>query len=367
MRTLAPLAVFLLAACACGSGAVATTPTPSAVVSALPSPSPSADPTPLPSPSPSPSPTAIPKPPVITITSAGKSLACRLPVTWDIQVDDFTQLHKSGFITFPSGKLTADVAAPKTTMFYDRAYAKWLPVWRDSVSPDGRRYAYADGNPIAGDTKGKVHLVDVVTGRDTVLYSGAPVFYVIDFAAEGIYLSASGGEGYGRGLWLESTTGGTPRLINRSIIGPVLGHDVAWGIAFNAADPHPGPGGLEGPFNELTRVDLVTGSLSSFFYRPGTTIQPLGIDQNGRLLVAVMKEFGGPEEVWRVSSPTDTARIATFTSAPSPGMLAAIDSHGMWFLGGFMPFAVWLYVGGTFRTIATIQADGFAVAGGCIP
>ncbi len=304
---------------------------------------------------------------MITVTSAGKSLACRLPVVWDAQVDDFTTLHKSGFITFPSGKLTEDTAAPKTSSFYDRAYSKWLPVWRNDVSSDGRRYAYTDGNPISGDTKGKVHLVDLATGTDRVLYSGAPIFYVIDFAGEGIYLSASGGEGYGRGLWLESTAGGTPRLINRSVIDPVLGDGAAWGIAFNAADPHPGPGGLEGPYNELTRVDLVTGSSTSFFYRPGTTIEPFGIDQSGRLFVGVLKDWSGPEDVWRIASPTEASRITTFTSAVYPSELAAVDRYGMWFTGGYMPAAVWLYAGGTFHNLANVRADSFAVAGGCIP
>ena len=363
MRALAAVGAILLSACASSPSPVANV-TPTAVLSPSPDISPSPDPTPSPSPSPSPSPTPAPKPPAITITAAGKNLACRLPVIWEVQVDEYTRLHKSGFLTLPSGKLTEDPAAPLTSEFYDRAYSRWLPVWRNMVSTDGRRYAYTDGNPISGDTKGKVHVVDLRTGVDRVLYSGAPVFNVVDFAAEGIYLSASGGEGYGRGLWLEGTAGGTPRLINRSIIAPVVGDGVAWGIAFNAADPHPGPGGLEGPYNELTRVDLTTGSLSSFFYRPGTTIEPFGLDQNGHLLVAVLAKWEGPEEVWRITSPTDTTRITTFASGAFPLTLAAVDRHGIWFTGGF---AIWLLIGGTFRIIASVKADSFAVAGGCIP
>ena len=366
VAALAALGAILLSACGGNPGPVANV-TPAAAVSPPPTPSPSPDPIPSPSASPSPSPTPIPKP-VISITSAGKSLACRLPVTWEIQVDDYTRLHKSGFITFPTGKLTEDTSAPKMTMFYDRAYSKWLPAWRNDVSPDGRWYAYPEGNPISGATKGKLHLVDVATGTDRVLYSGAPIFSVVDFAAEGIYLTSSRGDAYGRGLWLESTTGGTPRLINRSIIRPVLGDGAAWGIAFNPADRHPVPGGLDGPYNELTRVDLVTGSLTSFFYRPGTNIDPIGVDQDGYLWVAVMTSFSGAEDIWRVTSPTNAARITTFSSLPSPSYLAAIDSHGVWFGGGYTPDEVWLYVGGTFRAVATVKSsDSFAVAGGCIP
>ena len=143
--------------------------------------------------------------------------------------------------------------------------------------------------------------------------------------------------------------------------------NIATSIAFNSADPHPGPGGLEGPYNELTRVSLVTGSLSTFFYRPGTTIQPFGIDQKGRLFVGVLKDWSGPEEVWGITSPTDAIRITTFGSAVSPSNLAAVDHYGLWFKGGFVPATVWLYEGGTFRSVATVTADSFEVAGGCIP
>src|SRR6185312_14822826 len=101
MRALAAVGVILLSACAASPRPVANL-TPTSVQSPSPQLSPSGDPTPSPSLSPSPTPTAVPKPPVITVTSAGKSLACRLPVVWDAQVDDFTTLHKSGFITFPS-------------------------------------------------------------------------------------------------------------------------------------------------------------------------------------------------------------------------------------------------------------------------
>src|SRR5690349_15783841 len=98
MRVLALVGAILLSACA-GSPAPVANVTPMAVQSPSPTVSTSPDPSPTPTASPSPSPAPVPNP-LITITAAGKSLACRLPVTWDVQVDDHTALHKSGFIAF---------------------------------------------------------------------------------------------------------------------------------------------------------------------------------------------------------------------------------------------------------------------------
>src|SRR5260370_12127525 len=123
--------------------------------------------------SPSPSPTTSPSP-------AGQALSCRLPVRWAAQ-DGF----KGGFLSFPDQVLTVD---PTASLFYDRAFAKWLPAMRTQVSPDGRRYAYAGETPnsYAGGT---LHVVDVPTGVDTIVYSGRTTYTVVDFAAAGIYFT----------------------------------------------------------------------------------------------------------------------------------------------------------------------------------
>ena len=363
MRLVALLAVFLVAACAGGSGAVTTSPTPSPVVSALPSPSPSAEPTP----SPSASPSVVP-PVKVTVAAAGKTLSCRLPVTWDIQVDDYTQLHKSGFLMFPTGKLAEDASAPKNAWFYDRPFSKWLPVGRTSVSPDGKRYAYIEGNAMSGDTKGKVHVVDVASGADKVLYSGSPIYGVVDFSAEGIYLTTAPGEVRGRGLWVLNPAGGTPRLITRSIEAPFVGGGAAWGFAFNAADPHPSLGGIEGPVNEVLRVDLATGASTVWLYRPGANLEALGFDQRGHPFIRAYYDQGKAAELWRLDSSAAPTRLSEPGGDTGPRAEAAVDRYGVWFTGGYNPpEVVWLYANGVFRAVATADALSFDVAGGCIP
>jgi len=353
MRSAVLLVVVALVACSGGSTSLkASSPSPTVQPQA------SADASSVRSSAPNASPATIPNP-VVTVTSAGRSLTCRLPVIWS-QENAGSTVQKEGFLTFPTGSVSEAPSAPANSLFYDRAYSKWLPVWRQNVSPDGRRYAYTEGNP-AVDTHGKLHLVDIASGTDRVLYSGAPVYWVIDFASEGIYVSE--GVGSSRSLWLENPAGGLPHMITRSIAYPVIAGGAAWGLAFNPADPHPGPGGIDGPWNELTRLDLTTGASTKLFYRPGTTILPLGEDQGGDLLVGVLTSFAGPEEVWLITPTTTMRKLGTF-DAPLAQTLAAADRHGLWFSGAGK---VWLYAGGAFAVVASLSADSFAVAGGCIP
>src|SRR5207253_11049848 len=88
-------------------------------------------------------------------TPPAPGLNCRLPVTWAVQNGSSLDT-KAGFVTFPGQTLREDPAAPARSTFYDRGLATWLPTWRSSVSPDGRRYAYSEGD--AYDvTEGKHH------------------------------------------------------------------------------------------------------------------------------------------------------------------------------------------------------------------
>ncbi|HVH62261.1 MAG TPA: hypothetical protein VNA65_01540 [Candidatus Dormibacteraeota bacterium] len=344
MRTALVMVVVALAACTGGSGAPAALVSPTATASSSPS-------------------------PVVTGGTGGWSINCRLPVTWSVQ-DGQTITSKAGFLSFPDRSLAEDPTAPAHSSFYDRAFSKWLPTWRVAVSPDGKRYAYTEGNAYQG-TNGKVHVVDVATGADRVIYSGNAVYSVVDFNADGIYLTFAAPEGAPRGLFLESPSGGTPRtIVDTTMVAPAVGGGAAWGLDFNAADPSPAPGGLEGPRNEVLRYDLRNGAATSWFYRPGADVGVIGFDSAGDPFVsAAITDPNGQStfELWLVKSPTSAMKLPADPAAWL--RLAAVDGYGVWFDGGsYGPLGqVWLYQQGQLAMVAHLPLNSLAVAGGCIP
>lgn len=338
--------VLALAACTGGSGPAAAI-SPSAAVSSAPSSAPSANP-------------------------GGWAANCRLPVTWGVPNGN-TVTPKAGFLTFPDRALAEDATAPVNSTFYDRALSRWLPAQRAAVSPDGKRYAYTEGNAYQG-INGKVHVVDLTTGADTVIYSGGAVYSVVDFGSDGIYLTLAAPEGAPRGLWLENPAGGQPRLISSTLIAPAVGGGAAWGIDFNPADPSPNPGGIEGPRNEVLRMDLRTGATSVWFYRPGANVYLDGFDAAGHPFVNVEIEVprtdpagGSTFELWLLKSQGSATSLFS-DKVVGELRMSAVDSYGVWFAGVLGPGGnVWLYENGTLAMVATVPVDYFNVAGGCIP
>lgn len=305
---------------------------------------------------------ALSQSPTTSPSLAGQALSCHLPVRWAAP-DGF----KGGFLSFPDQALTVD---PNASLFYDRAFAKWLPAVRTQVSPDGRRYAYA-GDTLNAYAGGKLHVVDIATGVDTVVYSGGTPYSVVDFAAASIYVtSAPAPDGATQGLWLVDPSGGEPKLLSSEILDPAVGGGAAWGLHFNAADPSPVAGGVEGPLNEVLRFDLGTGASTPWFYRPGARVWILGFDAAGHPFVRVYTEAKVTVELWLLQSQSQAIRLFT-GGGSTPAQLGAVDSHGVWF-DSFRasPNSVWLYAGGSLQKVATIDMVGVIdvfVAGGCFP
>lgn len=301
------------------------------------------------------------------------ALACRLPITWDVNT---TQgfVRKAGFLMFPEQVVLEDQSAPSSGAFYDRAFGRWLPVYREAVSYDGTRYAYATGNAFQG-TNGSLHVVDLRTGADTTIFSGNFVYRVIEFAPEGIYLTAQAPEGRSRGLWLQNPSGGAVRLISSTVIDPWFSGGAAWAEDFDTTDPSPAPGGLEGPMNRLVRIDLQTGATTPWFSWFGADVYLDGVDYQGNPFVGVGRSQGPNatdelEELWLITSPGAGRRLFVGPASQSwPIRLAAIDSHGVWFNGGSYqtsPGTIWLYIGGAIRIVATVNLNDVTIAGGCI-
>ncbi|HKC19164.1 MAG TPA: hypothetical protein VKE27_05975 [Candidatus Dormibacteraeota bacterium] len=298
-------------------------------------------------------------------------MSCRLPVVWNMPSDTAPYV-RAGFLTFPDGRLEQDSSAPAHALFYDRAYQRWLPVMRDGVSADGRQYAYDSGD-LMFHTGGKVHLVDLISGADNVLYTDSTtvVYKIVDFADRSIYLTQGDSEGRSRGLWALDLAGGAPHLINSNIESPALGGGFAWGLDFNAADPSPSLGGLEGPVNRMLRIDLATGIGTSWFYQPGADIFIVGSDSRGDPLVGVNRATDATGEnsfeIWSVSSDSTVATrlLVASNNAPSPVTVSAIDRYGVWLDGS--SGTVWLYSSGSMQIAATVAGADLYIAGGCIP
>jgi hypothetical protein len=347
MRSVLLAALVVLAACG-GSAAPVSQLSPSAVQSVVDS-----------------SPTPPGKPPPNL-----EGLACRLPVTWALGSGQ-NVVNKAGFLHFPDLTLSEDPTAPSGSRFFNRASMSWLPVPREAVSPDGGRYAYAEGNPYLG-SGGSLHVVNVATKADRVIYSGPTVYGVVDFAREGIYITKAAVEGPSSGLWLQNPAGGAANVINAAIESPAVGGGAAWTQDFDASDPHPAPGGMVGPSNRIERVDLKTGELVSWFYEPGVDLRVVGFDASGNPFVGAYRSAGGGAldtvELWLLTSQTGSTQL--FGGAQNylwPSQVTAIDPHGVWFDAGYTADSVWLYVPNSpIQMVARLGVGFVHVAGGCL-
>ena len=301
-------------------------------------------------------------PPQISPAPIANSLNCRLPITWS---------DKAGYLRFPEGQVSEDPSAPSGSQFFDAAYSRWLPVAREAVSASGAQYAYTDGSTYQG-IEGHVHIVDVSTNADHVVYSGK-VYRVVDFASEGIYLTEDTGDGPNTGFWLLNLSGGSPRLINSSIWTPSVGGGSGWGGGFNPADPSPPPGGMAGTPNLIDRIDLSNETATPWFYTQGAQPTVLGFDRSGDPFVRVDRMAPndpdvqhGTNELWIVTSPNTGSRLLSGVGwNEGPWRLAAIDSHGVWFDGSD---GIWLYSQGAVQLVAKpgVGQLSVAVAGGCL-
>jgi hypothetical protein len=235
---------------------------------------------------------------------------------------------------------------------YDAAAGRWLPATRAQVSSDGLRYAYTEWILSAASALGstpigaRIHVVDVPSGSDQVLYSvDGPAYYrVVSFAQEGIYFSPGcvwGTAGALCGpealtLWLlDATTGKATKVSDR--------HG-SWQIAGGFAWMLPAEGQVDQP-NELLRISLSTGSEETWDREPitphvagtyGWYMRFVGTDNDGAPLVVVPGTNETP--LLRVNRPGQTERIF---SGPGCCSEAVADRFGIWFaVGGAFHFQI---------------------------
>jgi hypothetical protein len=271
----------------------------------------------------SPSPTAFPG----DLPLSQVAFSCRLPIYLQTGYEGSVDFSRKGaFITFPAATMTIDPIGTGGG-YFDRAFNRWLPVTRTAVSPDGAHYAYVDM------VQFELHVLDVVSGKErTFPLAAIGANYVFDYAAEGIYMTF-GFEGL-HGLWLVNPVTGSSHQVP-GITTPQAsgGAGVVWNAEVNPADPNPintasSAGILP---DQITRVDLKSGSSKPWLYRPGVGLGVIALDFQGSPLIAVVRKWGDLTAELLIAPDSGSQR--SIYNGPLSGSIAGgiADSHGVWF------------------------------------
>lgn len=334
IRSAAVLICILLVGCGRASAQLgaSSSPTTTATVSSSPSPSPSASAT---------------------------AIMCRLPIEQlsiglggaflDIPVTSGNEVllaAPSALSGDPASLVKLPNGDPPQALAYDWAFKRWLPVRSQWVSPDGSQYAYTD-------ITGRIHLVTVSTGADSVIASGSN-WAVIGFTADGIYagIRDPSAQPSLSGLWLVASGSGQVREITTSGTWTFVAADSAWSMSPTVASPNEVSG------NQLVGLDLKTGSVRAWYTVPdGDAAHLLGIDPSGHPVI------GDPYGyfVFRVTAPGVADKIGVNLGTGD----GFADSHGVWFVVG-MDIAIYLLDGTSVRPVARYGESGTVrIAGAC--
>ncbi|HVS05172.1 MAG TPA: hypothetical protein VHK65_03295 [Candidatus Dormibacteraeota bacterium] len=304
-----------------------------------------------------------------TAATAGNSpgsLACRLPLADFEQSADYSSgTLKAGFVTFPGAAFTLDpngaFEGPGTNGLvksvvkpylyggpgvatFTRRFGRWLPAGVAAVSPDSAHYAYAESYNDANGPRSRIHVVDVASAADRVVYDHG--FYgVIDYEPEGIYLFAIGyADAPNSGLWrLDPQARSLTPITSQDFTVDYVAGGAAW-----YSDLAPGdqaPPSMTNPMaraffkDRLVVIDLKSRIARPWFRRPGKEVRAIGVDGLGHPIVTV----GSPtdagtstsEELWLVTGPEIGKQIYAGPGSNSPDFVGfgtpLADNHGLWF------------------------------------
>lgn len=272
--------------------------------------------------------------PVLPLTRV--TFSCRLPV-----YNSTGASAADSFIDFPSRKVTA--AAGRGT-FYDSTVARWLLVFQNQISPDGRRYAYTEGWGVSSSTPARVHIVDAATDADVrvVPMPDQQPYFVLDYTSAGIDLGI-GYEGRGPGVWRMDPASGAVTKVSGDLYPP----GEQWIGVVDPRDGQPYRSAMSGTA-EANRIDRrsSTGQMTMWFYKPGHAVFWVAFAGDSALLVqsawtnTADPAIGGTD-YWLVTAPNQATELASYTyQQPSSysdlgtGFFRAIvDERGIW-IGG---------------------------------
>jgi hypothetical protein len=209
---------------------------------------------------------------------------------------------------------------------WDPALGRWLPATPGELSPGGTQYAYVDQ-----DT-GAVHLVTPAGDSDVALSAGVG-YQVVGWVNEEIYLTAAGTVGaQPQGLYRLSAAGGGISTVlppSTDETWYLSAQGAIWGTGVNPQDQNPP---ASGSGDEILRYDLTSGTVSTWSYAPGLTVNLLGVTAAGQPVELVEGPQANTLEV--ATSPTAATRLLAGAGLdslqPFEVSSAFTDSHGTW-------------------------------------
>jgi hypothetical protein len=237
---------------------------------------------------------------------------------------------------------------------YDRVVGRWLPVNQTQVSADGLHYAYLDYES-GSATPQRIHVVDVRSGSDQVVYRAAdkPQLAIFGLVQQNIYVtdcepSEISGNCLAPLRRVNAITGSVTKVSDRRGAW-VISERFAWIVTCSATDPLPCFYDEHGP-NQLLRIDLATGNEE--IWDRGSSVHLIGIDGGGMPLVAVNfvsptwhgvtgPPWGdaGESVVFRVTAPEHEERLFSVPiNEPWAGFESATaDRVGIWLQASYVP------------------------------
>jgi len=292
--------------------------------------------------SPSP-PRASPTPPVPS---------CSLPVAWN----HGSTSHRA-FVTYPGGHI-AEIGATNGDV-YDAQYQRWVPGPRELISPDGSRYTYWS---LSSATPGniQVHVVDVGSGADRIIYDGTTNYWPTGFGDDGVYVmhAINLKQNSLEGLFRLDLAGGPPVPVRGADLLPqarwtLVGGGSAWGFDLQPSQQI---------LFRIQQLDLGTGAITDWLHEPpNLQLSPIGLDAQGR---PYLSDF---YELWRLDRPNVEERLLKppLVSGRVSLNIFVADARGVW-MGSWG--GLWHYsdAEGARRVSVGTDLDMVTPAGPCI-
>jgi hypothetical protein len=208
---------------------------------------------------------------------------------------------------------------------YSVVLQTWLPARPEMVAPDGMHYAY-----MAPDRS--IHLVDPKTQTDQVAIASNPNdLNPIGYSTDGVWLV----QGPGPGLWVLD-----PATKAVTQVRPPSAQEF-WGLMRGGAIWGANTGGGVGapPPSALLHFDLKTHAVTTWYSKPGGTVQLAAVDAIGA--AAILVSSGSTTTVFSVTAPGVASTLSLPSGTrPSDLMPQETDSHGGWIV---TPSGIYLF------------------------